>query len=182
MPQKRRKTSCLGQLSPEPAVLLQLETGHVAGAKPPAPLLVFPSPGSNLHGPKLPTIEEFRAQPIPCARYNRNLPRSAYKAKARSALGYMCDECRDLTKGDERFSKYGITREEYDDLLEQQRNRCAICYRFGHARSLVIDQCHGSGRVCGLLCHSCNTGLGKLGDNLQGLLRAVEYLKAGEAQ
>lgn len=39
-----------------------------------------------------------------------------------------------------------------------------------------VDHCHDTGRVRGMLCHGCNTALGKLGDNVAGLRRALEYL------
>jgi hypothetical protein len=40
-----------------------------------------------------------------------------------------------------------------------------------------VDHCHETGKIRGLLCHSCNTGIGKLGDNLEGLQKAVSYLE-----
>jgi hypothetical protein len=40
-----------------------------------------------------------------------------------------------------------------------------------------IDHCHETNEVRGILCSGCNTGLGHLGDNIDGLLRAVAYLK-----
>jgi hypothetical protein len=40
-----------------------------------------------------------------------------------------------------------------------------------------IDHDHKTGQVRGLLCSGCNTGLGHLGDDIQGLKRALEYLE-----
>jgi ssDNA-binding Zn-finger/Zn-ribbon topoisomerase 1 len=53
---------------------------------------------------------------------------------------------------------------------------CAIC---GSDRNLVIDHDHKTGIIRGVLCHPCNTGLGKLGDSIEGLRRAIAYLDTG---
>ncbi len=44
-----------------------------------------------------------------------------------------------------------------------------------------VDHCHASGKVRGILCTVCNTGLGMLGDTLEGLRAATDYLTAAEA-
>lgn len=81
-------------------------------------------------------------------------------------------------------SQYKITRAEFDELLLQQDHACAICksiYPQGRG-GFHVDHDHKTGQVRGLLCHNCNTGLGKLGDNLDGLERAVQYLQNGPKQ
>lgn len=76
---------------------------------------------------------------------------------------------------------YGITPEQYDDLLEAQRGRCACCGTDepgGRRRNTFhVDHDHKTGRVRGLLCHSCNIGIGALGDTLEGVERAAAYLR-----
>jgi hypothetical protein len=47
----------------------------------------------------------------------------------------------------------------------------------GATKHICIDHCHETGAVRGLLCRSCNLGLGMLGDNLIGLRFAVKYLE-----
>ena len=64
--------------------------------------------------------------------------------------------------------KYGITRDKIGP------NICMICTSTKH---ICIDHCHDTGAVRGLLCRSCNLGLGMLGDNISGLQLAVKYLK-----
>lgn len=44
-------------------------------------------------------------------------------------------------------------------------------------RRLAVDHCHSTGKIRGLLCHNCNTGLGKLGDSIESLTKALNYLK-----
>lgn len=70
--------------------------------------------------------------------------------------------------------KYGLTLAQYERLKQEANGRCCLCGRSG--LRLVIDHCHISGRVRGLLCIRCNVALGWLGDNKQKLLRVVAYL------
>lgn len=66
-------------------------------------------------------------------------------------------------------SAYGITKEEYDSLTR----KCQIC---GSEKNLVIDHSHQSGRIRGMLCNSCNKGLGFFRDNPALLERASDYV------
>lgn len=70
--------------------------------------------------------------------------------------------------------RYGITEADFNEMLELQGGKCALCRR-GNARN--TDHDHLTGEVRGLLCSPCNTALGVLGDNVDGLLRAIEYLR-----
>jgi hypothetical protein len=75
--------------------------------------------------------------------------------------------------------RYGIDADEYTRLLEAQGEVCAICggsNPSGHR--LAVDHCHARGVVRGLLCHSCNSGLGKLRDDPDLLRLAIAYLEA----
>lgn len=67
-------------------------------------------------------------------------------------------------------------------LLEAQDNRCAICGTDepgGRGDGFVVDHCHSTGRIRGLLCSACNTGLGLFKDNAETLAKAIKYLKDG---
>jgi hypothetical protein len=46
-----------------------------------------------------------------------------------------------------------------------------------HKLKLVVDHCHSSGEVRGLLCHNCNRALGLLKDSVDSLMRAARYLE-----
>jgi len=75
-------------------------------------------------------------------------------------------------------TKYGITIEDYDKLLALQGGKCAICASTdpnGQGR-FHIDHNHETGKVRGLLCHRCNTGLGLFSDNPEILVKALQYL------
>lgn len=93
--------------------------------------------------------------------------------------------------------KYGITIEVYDALRAEQGYRCAICgthedeiptRRTGRPRKdgqpnaeaakLVVDHCHTTGQVRGLLCGGCNSALGHFGDSVEVMLSAIRYLRS----
>lgn len=42
---------------------------------------------------------------------------------------------------------------------------------------LAVDHCHVTGKIRGLLCTRCNVALAAVGDNLEGVMRFVEYLR-----
>lgn len=73
---------------------------------------------------------------------------------------------------------YDITPEEYDKLLEKQEGVCAICLQpnFSKKGYLSVDHDHNTGFVRGLLCRSCNMGIGKLKDDTKILKSAIFYL------
>lgn len=74
--------------------------------------------------------------------------------------------------------RYGITAEQYDEMLRRQNGLCAICRATSRdGRTLVVDHCHKTGEVRGLLCNPCNVGLANFRDNMVSLVRAIEYLK-----
>lgn len=75
-----------------------------------------------------------------------------------------------------RLKKYGITSEQYRDLLAQCGGKCMICRRQPD-KTIDIDHCHKTGRVRGLLCNGCNTGLAKFRDDATVLEAAIEYLR-----
>jgi hypothetical protein len=75
-------------------------------------------------------------------------------------------------------NQYGITLADYNDMLEAQDYKCAICRNEDEVegRRLAIDHCHTSGKVRGLLCGKCNRGLGLFYDNQELLSNAIKYL------
>ncbi len=82
-----------------------------------------------------------------------------------------------------RCAHYRMSVEDFLSLERAQSFCCAICKKRPRAdRPLHVDHDHRTGRVRGLLCVSCNTGLGKLGDNLRRLKDAVDYLTEPPAE
>jgi hypothetical protein len=75
-------------------------------------------------------------------------------------------------------TKYGMTLERYDELLASQGGGCAICGKPPGDTALHVDHCHQTGRVRGLLCFSCNAGLGQFRHDPQLLEAAMTYAAA----
>lgn len=75
--------------------------------------------------------------------------------------------------------RYGITPEQKVQIFESQGSCCAVC-KSSEPRGgkWATDHCHVRGKVRGVICNSCNTGLGLFADNPDFLREAAEYLVA----
>lgn len=79
---------------------------------------------------------------------------------------------------------YGISVEDYERMLSEQEERCAICGRpetalgaHGEVKRLAVDHDHETGIVRGLLCARCNVGIGLMNHDPMVLAAAIAYLK-----
>ena len=81
-----------------------------------------------------------------------------------------------------RKIKYGVTSEQYKQMFDAQAGKCAICGKHQSIlkRGLAVDHDHITGDVRGLLCPSCNLGLGMFKDTQDLLMSAVKYLQINE--
>ena len=80
--------------------------------------------------------------------------------------------------------KFGLTVEQYNQMLQTQNNVCAICGqperqkdRRGNSRKLCIDHNHTTGQIRDLLCSNCNFVIGNAFESEAILFKAVEYLR-----
>jgi hypothetical protein len=78
--------------------------------------------------------------------------------------------------------EYGITLHDYNRMLAEQGGGCGICGAVearskGHGVRLHVDHDHVTGKARGLLCGTCNRGIGQLGDDLERVKAAVRYLE-----
>lgn len=137
-----------------------------------------------------------------CTVCNQELDYSHYHNSkvTKDGYGYRCRECDKKARrkyrenNRERFAessrrrqlkyKYGISLEEYFSMLELQGDACALCGTGDNkspgekrTQNWSVDHCHKTDRVRGLLCTNCNRGLGLLGDTVESLKKAVEYLE-----
>jgi len=71
--------------------------------------------------------------------------------------------------------KFNITPEQYAEMEKKQEGVCAIC-KLKSKKKLCIDHCHETNQVRGLLCVSCNFGIGYLQDDIKLLEKAKQYL------
>lgn len=79
--------------------------------------------------------------------------------------------------------RYGISLEQYDNMLLKQNGVCAICKQYetmknkkGTICNLSVDHDHETGLVRGLLCRNCNVGLGNFSDDIRVMRVAIAYL------
>lgn len=108
---------------------------------------------------------------------------STRQKKLASARAYYRSHSQRLKKSPElvrRYKlqqKYGITIEEYEQMLAQQKGRCMICRKKpSDSKKLAVDHCHKTGKVRGLLCHHCNNGLGCFKDDTELMTAAIAYV------
>jgi len=129
-----------------------------------------------------------------CPGCEQMLPRDRfYRDKSVSnGLRSYCKECtRQQNKARKRsreqnrkynIQKYGITIDEYDALLEAQDGCCAVCGTLypGKQGRFCVDHDHTTGKIRGLLCATCNLGLGHFQDDVERLQLAIDYLNKQE--
>ncbi len=72
-----------------------------------------------------------------------------------------------------------ISIEEYKNLVISQNGLCAICKQHENTCStkLCVDHDHKTGKIRGLLCRDCNSGLGHFHEIKESLTKAIEYLE-----
>ena len=110
---------------------------------------------------------------------------SRHSKRHTSTFRTICDVCNSTMR------KYGITSVEREELLASQNRECKICFTkidFYSGREVdnptaraVVDHCHTTGKVRGILCNRCNLGLGHFKDSKSALIRAIAYLELIDA-
>lgn len=86
-------------------------------------------------------------------------------------------------KNSHLLNRFGISLNEYSQIYMEQGGKCAICggthagTRNGKDKTFAVDHDHKTGKVRGLLCEACNTGIGKLKDDPEVLRSAIRYLE-----
>ena len=120
------------------------------------------------------------------AEFNRDASRSdglTYSCKAcisnaRKGMGLANPEAHRKAARKNQLQKYGLTEEAYAAMVVSQGGCCLICG--SPVDRLHVDHDHSTGDVRGLLCQSCNHGLGNFKDRVDLLLRAADYLVSGD--
>jgi Recombination endonuclease VII len=150
--------------------------------------------------------EELRgtgAETLPCNRCGKTKPLSDFYSHPTNARGYQywCRQCAHRQRIERAkipvsprtrrrhalWSQYRMTVSDYDMMYRRQRGRCAICavhkkpwepvslkYR---QNFLVVDHDHSTGSVRGLLCSSCNCGIGHLRDDVKIMSSAIACIR-----
>lgn len=107
----------------------------------------------------------------------------AYRAKNPEFAQRDRDRSREFSRS-KMLAGFGLTEADFQNLLVEQRNACAICgnqftvISGGRSRAgkVHVDHDHATGKVRGLLCMQCNALLGNARDNLTVLAGARDYL------
>ncbi len=89
--------------------------------------------------------------------------------------GYCSSKCRSI------HINYKINIEDYNKLLSEQNNKCAICKKVFNEddkkyKQINIDHDHKTGKIRGILCSPCNRSLGLMKENVESILNMIKYL------
>ena len=122
-----------------------------------------------------------------CKKYNKErYQKNREKELERSRQKYQKNREKEIEKATHRHLKrvFGITIEEYNQMLDDQNKVCKICggkeirkLKNGKITRLHVDHNHETGEIRGLLCNRCNIMLGQARDNSLILIKAVKYLR-----
>ena len=118
------------------------------------------------------------------------MKKNGTKASGRRRWGTRCAPCsatqarqwyadnKEYANAAAQVRAYGITVEDYAELMRAQGGGCAICFTIENSgHRLCVDHNHSTGAIRGLLCHGCNRGLGLLQDDPDVLARAITYIE-----
>lgn len=87
------------------------------------------------------------------------------------------DKVRESWRKHDLKRKFGITHEQYQAMLTEQKGVCAICGKPPRGRRLAVDHDHKTGAIRALLCGNCNHVLGNGQDDPEILRKAADYLE-----
>lgn len=114
--------------------------------------------------------------------------RKAYYQRNKERYASMCrawaQRNKDKIRSTYLKADHGITLADYVVAEVLQDGVCGICRQRnsephspnGKPRRLVVDHCHVTNDIRGLLCSRCNRGLGMFQDDVEILRRAISYL------
>lgn len=116
------------------------------------------------------------------ARRRSDYERSKGKRLASARIRRQSPEWRAKRRSWVLAAAYGITAADYDALLAAQGGRCACCGVTANrnGKRLFVDHDHETGAVRGIICNKCNQGIGALGDSIDGVRRALNYLERAQ--
>lgn len=139
-----------------------------------------------------------------CGQCSRTLPISQFYGNSQGYIASYCSTCaaskakdwrlknrelvrqrydRNYYRGYVYKKRYGITLEEYNSLMKQQNQCCAIChvpFSLISSKNIHLDHSHSSGVVRGILCNDCNLAIGRAKDDTKILRSMIEYLEKAE--
>jgi hypothetical protein len=119
-----------------------------------------------------------------CTKCGVEKPLSEYQKRNDAKDGFRndCIECRNRYNSiRHRKIKYSVSEIDFNKILKNQSYTCIICSKeLTSGNKTHLDHCHKTGKIRGILCNSCNLGLGLFKDSIQSLTKAIEYLSKYE--
>lgn len=106
----------------------------------------------------------------------RKLWDAAHKEKIRQYSKTYNEKTKESRRIKSLQKRYGLSIEQYNLLLVAQNNGCAICGSTNNNRPLFVDHNHTTGELRALLCSTCNSALGMLNENVELILKMVDYI------
>ena len=122
----------------------------------------------------------YRARCTPCYNYHY---REKHRARPLNERLQVYVERKSKTtfhsRKEDRIKRlFGISLQQFNDMLEEQKGCCYICQtHFDHEKEVNIDHDHSTGKLRKLLCRPCNTSLGLLKEKIETFYACAEYLK-----
>jgi hypothetical protein len=129
-----------------------------------------------------------------CTKCGEQKPEDQFFWRSPGQRGAYCKVCRaaqqreayardpDRWAGYNRAARYGLTPEQFDQMVADQKGCCRLCgdepTGERHTGILYIDHDHETGKVRGLVCHRCNLALGHFRDDPALMRRAADYVEA----
>lgn len=117
-------------------------------------------------------------------RNNRELKRAyqaKYREKNREKIRETCRGKYEQSYIQQVKSKYGISAEDYYNILDHQRDSCLVCLKLftydSKSNKPHIDHDHKTGKVRGILCNHCNAALGQARDSIPILKNMIKYIE-----
>ena len=122
----------------------------------------------------------YGGETLRCKKCDGDKSTDEFHVRLNSTTGYR-RSCKACLRKQKVMRVYSLSSQEYDTLYSKEG--CFICGSkeyigvYGKVKELSVDHCHTTGKVRGLLCQSCNVGLGAFKDNPESLRKAVNYLE-----
>ena len=126
-----------------------------------------------------------------CTKCKKTKPLTEFSKskKEKQYVQYRCKECNKVYREQRKEHvkdyhlrrSFGLSLADYQKMFDEQQGVCKICNESDiNNKKLAVDHCHTTGKIRGLLCGSCNRGLGYFRDNEDLLIKAATYLKEQE--
>lgn len=108
-----------------------------------------------------------------CYSCKKHLPLTEFykQSKAKNGHQHYCKPCAKVMKA---WYRYGLSPDQYNELLDNSGGRCAICNEI--PKRPCIDHDHATGKVRAILCNYCNVLIAHARENVHILTNAVKYL------